>query len=75
MSASSSLKWQISFFSALIFLLVVHPFTYKTTQKFLGGVVGRLADKSGCPTNLGLIVHTIVYILLVRFSMDLRLFQ
>ena len=75
MSASSSLKWQISLFSALIFLLVVHPFTYKTTQKFLGNIVGKLADKSGCPTNLGLIVHTIVYILLVRFSMDLRLFQ
>jgi hypothetical protein len=75
MSASSSLKWQISLFSALIFLLVVHPFTYKTTQKFLGKIVGKLADKSGCPTNLGLIVHTIVYILLVRFSMDLRLFQ
>lgn len=72
--ASSSIKWQITLFSALIFLLVVHPITYKTTQKILGGVVGKLADKSGCPTNLGLIVHTLVYILLVRFSMDLNLF-
>jgi hypothetical protein len=64
------IKWQISLFSALIFLLVVHPMTYKLTQKLLGGVLGRIADTSGCPTTIGLALHTIVYILLVRGSME-----
>ena len=68
-------KWQITLFSALIFLIVVHPMTYKLTQKLLGGVLGKIADPSGCPTTVGLALHTIVYILLVRGSMDMKLFR
>jgi len=68
-------KWQITFFSALIFLLVVHPMTYQLTQKLFGGILGKIADPSGCPTNMGLALHTIVYILLVRGSMDMKLFR
>jgi hypothetical protein len=68
------LKWQITLFSALIFLLVVHPMTYKLTQKLFGGVLGKISDVSGCPTTLGLALHTVVYILLVRGSMDVKLF-
>ena len=74
MSDSSYKKWQISIFSAFIFILVIHPYTYIVTQKLLGGFVGKIADINGCPTTLGLIIHTIVYILLVRGSMDLHLF-
>ena len=75
MSASSSMKWQITFFSAFIFLLVVNPYTYQLTQRLLGGIFGKLAESNGCPTCLGLFIHTIVYILLVRGSMDLHLFK
>ena len=66
------MKWQISFFSALIFILVVHPMTYKLTHKLLGGVLGRISDPNGCPTTIGLALHTIVYLLLVRGSMEIR---
>ena len=69
------LKWQISLFSALIFILVVHPMTYKLTQKLFGGLLGRISDSSGCPTAIGLVLHTIVYVLLVRGSMDVNLFR
>jgi hypothetical protein len=75
MSASSSMKWQITLFSAFIFLLVIHPFTYKVTQKLLGGFLGKIAESNGCPTTRGLALHTLVYILLVRGSMDLKLFH
>ena len=75
MSASSSKKWQITFFSAFLFLLVVNPYTYKLTQSLLGGLVGKIADSNGCPTFIGLFIHTIVYILLVRGSMDINLFR
>jgi len=72
---SSELKWQISFFSAFLFVLVVNPYTYQLTQKLLGGLVGKIADSNGCATSLGLLIHTIVYILLIRGSMDLHLFR
>ncbi len=70
----SSKKWQISIFSAVIFIVVIHPSTYLFTQKVLGGLLGKLADSSGCPTTRGLLLHTLVYILLIRGSMDLNLF-
>ena len=74
MTDSSYKKWKISIFSAFLFILVINPYTYIFTQKMLGGLFGKIADINGCPTTLGLIIHTIVYILLVRGSMDLKLF-
>ena len=71
---SSSMKWQITLFSAFIFIVVVHPFTYDLTQNLLGGIVGHIADH-GCPTTRGLILHTLVYIVLVRGSMEMNLFK
>ncbi len=74
MTDSSYKKWEISIFSAFIFILVIHPYTYRLTQTILGGLLGKIAESNGCPTTLGLIIHTIVYVLLVRGSMDLKLF-
>jgi hypothetical protein len=74
MADSSYTKWRISVFSAFIFILVIHPYTYGLTQKVFGGFLGQIANASGCPTTRGLILHTLVYILLVRGSMDLHLF-
>ena len=72
--ASSSEKWRITLFSAFLFLLVVNPYTYKLTHSLFSKVLGPIAI-NGCPTIVGLILHTVVYILLVRYSMDLNLFR
>jgi hypothetical protein len=72
--ASSSEKWNITLFSAVIFLLVVNPYTYKLTQSLFGNILGSIAI-NGCPTMVGLALHTIVYILFVRYSMELHLFR
>ena len=75
MSVSSYKKWQITIFSAFIFILVIHPYTYTFTQKVLGGLLGKIAESNGCPTTRGLVLHTLVYVLLVRGSMELKLFK
>lgn len=72
--ASSSEKWNITLFSAFIFILVVNPYTYKLTQSLFGNILGQITI-NGCPTMIGLALHTIVYILLVRYSMELHLFR
>ena len=72
MSSSSSQKWNISLFSLIIFIIVVNPYTYTLTNSLLKSFVGPLVV-SGCPTTTGLIIHSIVYFLLVRGSMDLEL--
>ena len=74
MSDSSYKKWQITLFSAFIFILVINPYTYIFTQKVLGALLGKIAEANGCPTTRGLVLHTLVYILLVRGSMSLQLF-
>jgi hypothetical protein len=75
MADSSYMKWKITIFSALIFLLVIHPQTYKLTQQLFGSILGKTAEVNGCPTIRGLVLHTLVYILLVRGSMNLNLFS
>ena len=57
--------------AVIVFLLVSLPFTYKTSNGLLGGLVGKLADSSGCPTGLGLFVHSVVFGLIV-YALMLR---
>lgn len=55
--------------AVLLFFLISNPFTYRLTNSLLSGLVGRLADPSGCPTSLGLIVHSVVFGLIVNALM------
>ena len=41
----------------LVFFIISHPMLYRLTN----GLVGGLASSSGCPTTLGLIVHSLVF--------------
>lgn len=58
--------------SIIVFLLVSLPFTYKMTNRLLGGILGKLADASGCPTPLGLFIHSIVFGLIVYSLMLIK---
>ncbi len=59
--------------AVIVFLLVSLPFTYKITNGLLGGIIGKLADSSGCPTMLVLLVHSSVYGLIVYALMVIRI--
>lgn len=72
----SGRKWKYTLITTVIFLIVVHPYTYifvnyLSKKLFSGKFV--IASATGCPTTLGLIVHTIVFTLLLRYVMDLKL--
>jgi hypothetical protein len=69
--AALSLKISATIQSIIVFLLVSLPFTYKLTNKLLGGIIGRLADASGCPTDLGLVVHSLVFGLIIYCLMGI----
>jgi hypothetical protein len=47
--------------AVLLFFLIANPLTYRLTNSLLGGLTGRLADPSGCPTSKGLLVHSAVF--------------
>jgi hypothetical protein len=64
-------KWKISLFSLCLFLIVTHDKTYSITN----GIIGNIIDVSGKVTMKGYVIHAIVFLLLVRYSMDLQLFK
>tara|TARA_B100001175_G_C19400638_1_gene586055 strand:- start:497 stop:703 length:207 start_codon:yes stop_codon:yes gene_type:complete len=64
-------KWRYTLWTTLVFLIVVNPYTYKFTQKLLGRFLGNISNAAGCPTNIGIVLHAIVFTLIVRYMMDL----
>lgn len=63
-------KWMISLYSTILFFIIANPFTFKLVNNLLGKVIGRISNEKGCPTTLGLIVHSIVFLLITRVSMN-----
>jgi hypothetical protein len=47
--------------SVIIFIIISLPITYRITNRILGNIVGKLADSSGCPTGLGIFIHSLVF--------------
>ena len=63
-------KWKYTLITTIIFILAVMPLTYQLTNKTLGKVFGKLCDVNGCPTIMGIIIHTIIFTLLLRYQME-----
>lgn len=59
------LKAKYSFYSTLVFFLVANPETYKIIQWLFGPIIGTIANPGGCPTPLGLSIHTILFFFLM----------
>jgi hypothetical protein len=58
MSLSLGLKVKYSLYSALIFFLIANPATFRVVNSIIPGVA-----VNGCPTALGLLLHTFVFFL------------
>jgi hypothetical protein len=57
--------------TVIAFLIISLPFTYKITNNLLSGILGELADSSGCPTTRGLLIHSLVFGVIVYYLMIL----
>ena len=67
--ASSQDKWRYTFYTAILFMIIASPFMFKIVNSILGSLV-KICDKNGCPTTIGLVLHTIVFALLLRLMMN-----
>lgn len=72
MSSLDQQKWIISAWSALPFLLLASPQSFKLTNKLLSPL-GLRTSVMGCPTTQGLLLHTLVFLLVTRLMMSVRL--
>ena len=69
LSEESQKRWGSSLTGGLVFAALSSHTAYKLTGKVAGP--GVLSTADGCPTTLGLFVHTIVFTLIVRYLMSL----
>ena len=63
-------KWKYSLYSAIVFLIISYPYTYMVMNRLLGSFI-QISSPSGCPTLVGILIHTIVFGLVIRGIMEL----
>ena len=62
---------QLLLFVAVLFVIIGSPATYKLTSKVTSLIRLRTDDAVGTPTNLGLIVHALVFTALFHLFLKL----
>lgn len=70
---NSSDKWRYTLYTTFVLLLLFNPWTYKFMNTTLSKFTGSIANKEGCPTMLGFLLHALVFTVVVRYLMDLRI--
>ena len=64
-------KWKYTLMTTILFLLSANPYTYTLVNKLFGKII-KIAGPTGCPTTGGLLVHALVFTLLLRLLMELK---
>ena len=70
---SPSDKWRFTLYTTLVLLVLFNPWTYRLVNSLLSKIVGPIAQKDGCPTLLGFIIHAAIFTLVIRYMMDLHI--
>ena len=61
-------KFKYSFFSALIFFFISSPVMYQLMHSIHVNFF-VVADANGCPSNSGLLLHTVLFFIIIFTSM------
>jgi len=62
-------KFVTSLISGLTFFIIANPETFRLVRRVLGP---RVATPNGCPSTMGLLVHSLVFILVVWGMMNVK---
>ena len=72
-SPTSKQKWYISLWSLLFVIIIFNPITFKITN-VLGKLHSSLATEiGGSPTAFGWVLHWVVFLLVIRAVMEIKL--
>ena len=66
---TNSTKWLISLYSGILFLIIASPIAFKIVNYITSMVNLPVLDYEGKPNLFGYLLHTLVFILIVRLSM------
>lgn len=59
-------KWVVSILAGLLFLLIASPFLYGVVNSVTTSIGVTVASVGGCPNVLGLTLHAVLFMGLVR---------
>lgn len=59
-------KWTIALMAGLLFLIISSAFLYRFVDGLVSGFGWSVANPQGCPTLLGSIVFTVLFVMIVR---------
>lgn len=62
-------KFITSLIAGLTFFVIANPETFRLVRRVLGP---RIATPTGCPSTVGLLVHSLVFILIVWAMMNVK---
>ena len=62
-------KFVTSLISGLTFFVIANPETFRLVRRVLGP---RIATPNGCPSTVGLLVHSLVFVLVVWGMMNVK---
>ena len=66
-------KWRFTLYTTVLLLILFNPWMYIFVNKLVGSLIGTIANKEGCPTMLGFIVHAVVFTLILRVLMSMKI--
>lgn len=69
---SNADKWRYTLYTTVLFLIISSPYTYKLVQSIIGKLI-PICNRQGCPTASGLLVHALVFTLVLRVLMSMRI--
>ena len=62
-------KFVTALITGLVFFVIANPETFRLVRRVLGA---RIATPNGCPSTIGLLAHTLVFILLIWAMMNVK---
>lgn len=62
-------KWMVAVFAGLLFAILASPFVFRFTNGLTAALGFEIADSEGCPNMIGIALHAVVFILIVRLLM------
>lgn len=73
MSVGSADKWRYTLYTTAVLLLLFNPWTYLFMNNLLSSFTGPIANRVGCPTMTGFLIHAVVFTIIVRYMMDMQI--
>ena len=65
-------KWSISLYSALLFFIIASPLLFALVNRVTNMAGVSILNQNGCPNIIGLALHAVVFLLIVRLSMEIK---